>query len=223
MIHYSFESYDQACRFLENVSENLKPGGYFFGCTTNSNELIKRLRKSETNSFGNEIYEIRFYQDGKDEFDLFGVKFDFRLDGVVECPEFLLNFNLLEKLAHKFGLKLVFKKTFNEFFYEHHKNPEYANLISVMQALEPFNEELSSIKPGEYDFIANELKQSNESKLSDNETFATLSKSEWEAITLYLVFAFVKVDNVDSESNIDNSTKVSTTNTDVDEASKNGK
>lgn len=80
VIHYSFESIGQACRFLENVSENLKPGGYFIGTTTNGNELVRRLRESEGNSFGNEIYEIKFYQEQKDTFDLFGVKFDFRLE-----------------------------------------------------------------------------------------------------------------------------------------------
>lgn len=64
---------------MENVSSNLKPGGYFIGTTTNSNELIRRLKNSDSNSFGNEIYEIKFYQEDKDKFDLFGVKFDFRL------------------------------------------------------------------------------------------------------------------------------------------------
>ena len=56
VIHYSFESFEQADTFLRNVSDSLKVGGFFVGTTTNAYELIKRLRQSSTNSFGNEIY-----------------------------------------------------------------------------------------------------------------------------------------------------------------------
>lgn len=60
VLHYSFESFEQADRFLRNVSDSLKPGGYFIGTTTNGNELVKRLRASPSGSFGNQIYNIRF-------------------------------------------------------------------------------------------------------------------------------------------------------------------
>lgn len=40
--HYSFESLDQAECILRNVSESLKPGGYFIGTIPNSNDLVAR-------------------------------------------------------------------------------------------------------------------------------------------------------------------------------------
>ena len=201
VIHYSFESFEQANVFLKNVSESLKPGGYFIGTTTNASELIKRLRQTESDNFGNDIYQIKFYQNDKDNFDLFGVKFHFKLEGVVECPEFLVNFEALVRIAQRHGLKLVYKKTFSDFFNENCHRPEYSFLISKMQALEPYYppdlaDDTSRRLPGDYDCIDSKLlDDSFKQDLKPEETYATLSKSEWEAITLYIVFAFVKEDN----------------------------
>ena len=38
--HYSFESYEQADRMMQNACECLKPGGYFIATTPNSFELM---------------------------------------------------------------------------------------------------------------------------------------------------------------------------------------
>ena len=65
----------------------------------NNNDLLsrfrRRLKESEDLSFGNNVYKVTFTE--KDEFPLFGHKYDFHLDSVVDCPEFLVNFPLLEK------------------------------------------------------------------------------------------------------------------------------
>lgn len=37
----------------------------------------------------------------------FGAKYNFHLEGVVNCPEFLVHLPTLCKLASKFGLELV--------------------------------------------------------------------------------------------------------------------
>ncbi len=37
--HYSFESYEQADRMMQNACECLRPGGYFIATTPNSYEL----------------------------------------------------------------------------------------------------------------------------------------------------------------------------------------
>lgn len=55
----------------------------------------QRLRQAEDLSFGNDVYRITFAS--KDNFPLFGCKYDFHLEGVVDCPEFLVYFPLLEK------------------------------------------------------------------------------------------------------------------------------
>ena len=55
----------------------------------------RHVKESEDLSFGNEVYKITFEQ--KEDFPLFGCKYDFHLEGVVDCPEFLVHFPTLEK------------------------------------------------------------------------------------------------------------------------------
>ena len=201
VIHYSFESYEQADTFMRNVSESLNVGGYFVGTTTNAHELVKRLRESDTCSFGNNIYNINFLVEDKEEAlkkDIFGVKFDFQLEGVVECPEFLLNFEALIMIARRHKLEIVFKKTFDEMFNEYSAHNDYNHLLVVMKALEPyFNQygpfDSSKLQSSEYATINEMLKEESPNDLYRDEAYATLSNSEWEVARLYLAFAFIKV------------------------------
>ncbi|KAM6135485.1 mRNA cap guanine-N(7) methyltransferase isoform 1-T1 [Pterocles gutturalis] len=151
--HYSFETYEQADMMLKNACGNLSPGGYFIGTTPNSFELVKRLEASETNSFGNEVYSVKFEKKG--EYPLFGCKYDFHLEEVVDVPEFLVYFPLLEEMAKKHGMKLVYKMTFREFYEEKVKNEEHKMLLRRMQALEPYSRfgdsRLVSDKPDDYE------------------------------------------------------------------------
>ncbi|XP_064006342.1 mRNA cap guanine-N7 methyltransferase [Pogoniulus pusillus] len=187
--HYSFETYEQADMMLKNACGNLSPGGYFIGTTPNSFELVKRLEASETNSFGNDVYSVKFEKKG--EYPLFGCKYDFHLEEVVDVPEFLVYFPLLEEMAKKHGMKLVYKRTFREFYEEKIKNYEHKMLLKRMQALEPYSpsddSRLVSDKPDDYEH-AKEFIKDSQAKLP----LGTLSKSEWEATSIYLVFAFEK-------------------------------
>lgn len=187
--HYSFETYEQADMMLKNACGNLSPGGYFIGTTPNSFELVKRLEASETNSFGNDVYSVKFEKKG--EYPLFGCKYDFHLEEVVDVPEFLVYFPLLEEMAKKHGMKLVYKMTFREFYEEKIKNYEHKMLLKRMQALEPYSpsddSRLVSDKPDDYEH-AKEFIKDSKAKLP----LGTLSKSEWEATSIYLVFAFEK-------------------------------
>ncbi|XP_055478710.1 mRNA cap guanine-N7 methyltransferase isoform X2 [Psammomys obesus] len=187
--HYSFESLEQADMMLRNACGRLSPGGYFIGTTPNSFELIRRLEASETESFGNEIYTVKFQKKGN--YPLFGCKYDFNLEGVVDVPEFLVYFPLLTEMAKKYNMKLIYKKTFLEFYEEKIKNGENKMLLKRMQALEtyPANEncKLASEKVGDYVHAAEYMKNS-QVRLP----LGTLSKSEWEATSIYLVFAFEK-------------------------------
>ncbi|XP_003464505.1 mRNA cap guanine-N7 methyltransferase isoform X1 [Cavia porcellus] len=187
--HYSFESAEQADMMLRNACERLSPGGYFIGTTPNSFELIRRLEASETESFGNEIYTVKFHKKG--DYPLFGCKYDFNLEGVVDVPEFLVYFPLLTQMVKKYNMKLIYRKTFMEFFEEKIKNNENKMLLKRMQALEPYpaneNSKLTSEKAGDYEHAAAYMKNS-QVRLP----LGTLSKSEWEATSIYLVFAFEK-------------------------------
>lgn len=188
--HYSFESYQQADTLLKNACESLKPGGFFIGTTTDAFELVKRLELSDGLSFGNEVYSVRF--DHKEQYSLFGCQYHFNLEGVVDVPEFLVYFPLLEEMAKRYGMKLLFKYRFSEFFEEKIKNQQNRNLLTRMMGLESYPCEGSSTPateaPGEYDHAAKH-KDSAGATLP----LGTLSKSEWEATSIYLVFAFQKV------------------------------
>ena len=57
----------------------------------------RRLRDSPDKSFGNDVYRVTFEEKDPASMPLFGAKYDFHLEGVVDCPEFLVYFPLLEK------------------------------------------------------------------------------------------------------------------------------
>ena len=40
VIHYSFDKFESADRFLRNAAEFLRVGGYFIGTTVNSCDLV---------------------------------------------------------------------------------------------------------------------------------------------------------------------------------------
>lgn len=177
--HYCFESLKQAEFMLKNAAECLKEGGYFIGTIPDANEIMKRQRAAGGDSFGNDVYKISFLCDTEKP-PLFGAKYNFQLDGVVDCPEFLVHFPTLVKLALKFGLRLVEKKRFDEFYEESVSSGR--GLLEKMQALETF--------PG-FSRDDRERQQNREEyrhaqqyldrKDGRHTKVGTLSKSEWEA------------------------------------------
>uniref|UniRef100_A0A672MZI8 mRNA cap guanine-N(7) methyltransferase n=1 Tax=Sinocyclocheilus grahami TaxID=75366 RepID=A0A672MZI8_SINGR len=132
--HYSFESEQQADTMLRNACERLRPGGFFIGTTPDAYEMVKRLEASDSNSFGNEVFRVTFQKKG--DYPLFGCQYDFSLEGVVNVPEFLVYFPLFEEMAKKYNMRLVYKKTFKEFFEEKVKEEKNKVLMQWMQALE---------------------------------------------------------------------------------------
>lgn len=186
--HYCFESLPQAEVMLRNAAECLRPGGYFIGTIPDAYEIMKR-QQTEGDSFGNEIYKVEFQCDTKPPVPLFGAKYSFHLEGVVDCPEFLVHFSTLVKLAKKYGLQLVTKERFDS-YYERVKE-EGRSLLGKMQALEtypPFHEApLLGHVPEDYEHVQQYMQKS-----TGHRKVGTLSKSEWEAASLYLMFAFQK-------------------------------
>lgn len=204
--HYCFESYPQAMMMLRNACECLNVGGYFIGTTPNSADIIRRLQASSENSFGNDIYSISFDKTDKKTFPLFGARYDFHLEGVVDCPEFLVHFPAMKKLAEQYGMSCVTKLCFADFFKEHCANRENNRLLGNMQALEPYppfhGVEPASSKPEDYASVAEFYKELSVGSGGDSNDsrgprkLGTLSLAEWEAATVYLVFVFQKVSDV---------------------------
>lgn len=190
--HYSFESLPQVECMLRNASENLAIGGYFIGTMPNAYDIVSRLRKAKSNSISNSVYSINYDGDIEDKIPLFGAKYQFLLDGVVDCPEFLVHMPTLERIAKKYGLKKAKVQRFQN-FYEFWKF-EGKWLLSKMNGLETYpalpNGKLAGHK-ADYKHARDYLREFRAKK----RFIGTLSYPEWEVASLYITFSFEKVSN----------------------------
>ncbi|CAK8682457.1 unnamed protein product [Clavelina lepadiformis] len=196
VVHYTFESEEQAEMMVRNACQGLRPGGYFIGTTVNDAVLINKARSSPDLKFGNDVFSVSFQS--KEPFPDFGCKYIFKLHDVVDCPEFLLKKKVFTKICRKHGMRLVEWKTFSEFFYENSKFRENFRLINRMKALEvypPHNDQLNSAASGDYEHAEKECRRIQCKYPDSRPQVATLSKTEWEAASIYVVFAFVKDDS----------------------------
>ncbi|XP_065577805.1 mRNA cap guanine-N7 methyltransferase-like [Artemia franciscana] len=208
MLHYSFESLRQANKFLQNVASNLRPGGFFIGTTTDGFEIMRRLKEVNSPSevarngdeseavvpedkevyklkkFGNSIYSVEFPEDAQlSPPPLFGSKYNFHLEGVVDCPEFLVYFPTLQRLAKAHNLELIMKSRFEDFVQRNISKER--DLLNRIDSLERYPSQ-NPVGNAETDY--NHVKKPEYEKM----TVGTLSKDEWEAMTMYCVFIFKK-------------------------------
>lgn len=183
-LHYSFESLSQARRMLTNISECLRPDGYFFGTIPDAYEIVSRAQKSDNYTFGNRIFNIKLLFDPKEGYPLFGAKYDFHLEGVVDCPEFLVNFQLFVKLAAEFGLELVYKARFADFYKDH--SEKYKQLLHRIICFEsypaPPGKELIG-DAAEYEHAHKFWEELEDKKERDR--IGTMSVCEWEVASMY--------------------------------------
>ncbi|PRD26581.1 UNVERIFIED_CONTAM: rnmt [Trichonephila clavipes] len=193
--HYCFESITQARIMLRNISECLKPGGFFIGTVPDAYDIMRRLEASDC-SFGNDVFSVTF--PSKEQPSLFGAKYDFHLEGVVDCPEFLVYFPALLKLAEEVDLELLYCKRFEDYYEDKCTNQEGQFLLTKMQALETYPPLLKSQKStgsnDDYRSAQQKIKDLKEQEEEEPIHVGTLSQSEWEVFCMYCVFAFVKKD-----------------------------
>lgn len=194
--HYCFESLQQADTMLCNVAECLAVGGFFIGTIPDANEIVKRQIKAGHKGFGNSVYNITFEcsTEPSSSLPLFGAKYNFHLEGVVSCPEFLVHFPTFVRLAEKHGLKLICKETFGQIFKKHCKSSGF--LLQKMQALETYSSAQTKDLLGDPDTEYNHGKSYLDDQGKPDDKLGTISKDEWEAISIYLAFAFEKVKDV---------------------------
>ncbi|PVU85361.1 hypothetical protein BB560_007047 [Smittium megazygosporum] len=134
-IHYAAESEAQFRMLLKNVSDHLRPGGYFIGTTPNAYWLTKKLASVEGTKFGNSIYSVDFEKKESDE--VFGRKYVYSLvDAIDSCPEYLVHFPTFKKLALEYDLKLVKKQPFHEFYNESITHRAHIDLLYRMKVVE---------------------------------------------------------------------------------------
>lgn len=168
-VHYAFENESRVRRMLLNVTERLRPGGFFIGTTTDANVLVKKLRAVDGLAISNGVFRIdldpRFsekkFVNGPES--QYGIRYNFTLDQNVEdCPEYLVHFPMLEAVAQEYELELVLLKNFHDFYTEFNSDmySEFQDLCGRM-----------GVQDG------------------------GMSLDEWDAIYLYTAFAFKKVGN----------------------------
>ncbi|KAH8028143.1 hypothetical protein HPB51_013477 [Rhipicephalus microplus] len=103
---YSFESLPQSQCILCNAAECLVSGGFFIINTPDANDHVRCVREVPHLKFGDDEFHIEFHG-SKHDLPLFLEQYNFHLKGVVHCPKFLENFDILEEKAKDFDLRLV--------------------------------------------------------------------------------------------------------------------
>ncbi|VDD75843.1 unnamed protein product [Mesocestoides corti] len=217
-LHYGFESIGQARIMLHNVSSALKEGGYFIVTLPNAYEIVSRLSRSKNKrSFGNSIYTITFDEPFEPDqpMPLFGARYHFQLEGVVDCPEYLVYPPLLRAMAEEVGLHCVcgplpFSTQMRRATRD---TPHNVHLLRNMDALETWAERSESPHGNGRDRSRSPLgPRTSFSKplmaSSEAGSYAhverkygslrlpvgTLSNQEWEAFCIYCIFVFRKKD-----------------------------
>ncbi|CAB02758.2 mRNA cap guanine-N(7) methyltransferase [Caenorhabditis elegans] len=191
-LHYSFVDEASARIFLKNAVGMLKPGGVFIGTLPDADRIVWSMRNGENGQFANEVCKITYENveelaEGK--VPLFGAKFHFSLDEQVNCPEFLAYFPLVKHLLEELDMELLFVHNFAEAINKWLEPGR--RLLESMTGLETYpNEKLSGKSDDEYLEAKAKLDAFPEDERI--KTMGTLSKSEWEAICMYLVFGFRK-------------------------------
>lgn len=217
-LHYAFETCTQAETMIGNVANKLKPGGIFIGTTVNDFELVYRAKQQKQKlvesdlmdpnentdknglpiSFGNSVYKISLDENSFDLENppLFGCKYRFNLDDLIDQTEFMINRALLVQICKEHNLELIYFQPFRQFFDKHKDNAYYRKLLKVFKALGPFHQRRSEFD--ENNDPNCEFKRARMSvqaliaKGSDNKAVGTIKMSMWEIATLYTTFCFRK-------------------------------
>ncbi|KZV55971.1 MRNA capping enzyme family protein isoform 1 [Dorcoceras hygrometricum] len=118
-------------------------------------------------AFGNSVYWIRFDEEFENKkfrsSSPFGIKYKFHLEDAVDCPEWIVPFDVFKSLAEEYGFELVLVKNAHAFVDEYLKIPEYIELMRRLGALGDGKDDQS-----------------------------TLSQDEWEVAYLYSAFVLKK-------------------------------
>jgi mRNA (guanine-N7-)-methyltransferase len=132
-LHYGFESEARLRIGLQNTSGRLKKGGHFCGTVPNADRLVELLRHATGLRWSNSICSVDFDPaTNKESLPDFGAKYSFSLDNCLDSvPEYLVPFAVLHRVALEYGLELVLKQDFFEFFQSHRDDKVHFNLRSL--------------------------------------------------------------------------------------------
>ncbi|KAI6222831.1 MRNA cap guanine-N7 methyltransferase [Aphelenchoides besseyi] len=198
-IHYSFASEPRAWQFLRNATERLRPGGYFIGTMPDARQILNLItNKGVNNCYENDVCRVDLTDKTIDlkttQPPLFGAQIYFALDQVVNCPEYLAYFDLLQRMLADCDMELVYMKPFSEIYKDYLNDKSALQLMSRMKAVETFTLRERSHSKHDRNQYAHATKYLEEKfPNNNNEAIGTISDAEWEVISMYSVFAFRKV------------------------------
>lgn len=113
-IHYFFENSDTFHKFLQNVSENCKIGGYFIGCCYDGKRIFRRLKQKKENESiflmskeKTKMWDIKkLYssEEFNDDESSLGYKIDVYQESINKTfSEYLVNFDFLAQALETYG------------------------------------------------------------------------------------------------------------------------
>ena len=139
-IHYYFKDELTLRTYIQNISENIKKGGYFIGTCLDGMKVFQRFKLGNNpkkiemiDEFNNKVfsitkkYELDDFGYSKDKIeDLFGQKIDVYMNSIGQTiTEYLVNFQMFIEIMKEYDLVLAkpeMKKDFKGFF----DNPDYS-------------------------------------------------------------------------------------------------
>ena len=126
-IHYYFSDELTLRTYIQNISENIKKGGYFIGTCYDGMKVFQRLNESDNiemmDEFGNRVfsihkkYDIEDFSYSRDDIGkLFGQAIDVYMSSIGQTiTEYLVNFQLFIELMKEYDLELVRPEVKSEF------------------------------------------------------------------------------------------------------------
>ena len=139
VIHYFFRDELSIRSYLQNVSDNLKIGGYFVGSTFDGSKVYNFLKKKKevngNNSNKEVIWNIKKLYDRK-VFNVarpnYGMEIEVFIKSIgIPHKEYLVNFKFLEKIAKEYGLELEKIIPFSDLWKEGKDSKEYNSKITT--------------------------------------------------------------------------------------------
>ena len=128
-IHYLFENTTSFSNLLKNVNENLKPGGYFFGCCYDGEKLFSLLANEQKLTFSNsqnsqqneEFLSIERRYDPTQSFEPTSSCLGKEIFATVQSigkgfTEYLVNFTFLKNEMKKIGFECVHTTSFEDYY-----------------------------------------------------------------------------------------------------------
>lgn len=172
-IFHAFESESRVRQLLRNVTDRLKPDGFFVVTTVDVNVVLRKIRAVNDLQISTCIYRIQSDDDHANKRFPVGNPYDnrylFTLDeNVKDCQEFLVHFPSCVKVAAEYHLTPIMACNFHDFFTEFSNDASCAHYRQLLFSKHVVN------------------------------NHGRISADEWDAIYLYIALAIKK--NRDSKS-----------------------